>query len=302
MKAPLFTGVATALVTPFRGSAIDYPACERLIERQLAAGVDALVVCGTTGESAALTDTQKLSLLAFTLRTANGRCKVIAGAGSNDTAHACELSRQAASIGADGVLCVTPYYNKCTQAGLLQHYTAIADACQCPVIAYNVPSRTGVDLSVETCIALSAHPNINGLKEACGDVTKAARIISACASDLTVWSGNDDQTLIMMASGAKGVISVASNVLPAQMKRLSALCLRGEFEAARTLQLELLPLMDALFCEVNPIPVKYAMKLLGLCSGELRLPLTELSESRRALLTERLGSFFPELTLQIGSP
>ena len=202
MKKPIFEGVATALVTPFKQGTVDFAVMNQLLDLQLAAGVDAVVVCGTTGEASTMTDNEKLALIAHTVKYCAGRCKIIAGTGTNDTAHTLQLSRVAASMGVDAVLLVTPYYNKCTQAGLIAHYTAAADTVPCPVIVYNVPSRTGVDVSVETCRALWAHPNIGGIKEASGSVPKAMRNLDACAVELTLWSGNDDLTVPLMAVGA----------------------------------------------------------------------------------------------------
>ena len=207
MKKPIFEGVATALVTPFKQGTVDFAVMNQLLDLQLAAGVDAVVVCGTTGEASTMTDNEKLALIAHTVKYCAGRCKIIAGTGTNDTAHTLQLSRVAASMGVDAVLLVTPYYNKCTQAGLIAHYTAAADTVPCPVIVYNVPSRTGVDVSVETCRALCAHPNIGGIKEASGSVPKAMRILDACAEELPLWSGNDDLTVPLMAVGAQGVQS-----------------------------------------------------------------------------------------------
>ena len=198
----MFEGVATAIVTPFNQGTIDFPVMNRLLDLQLAAGVDAIVVCGTTGEASTMTDNEKLALIAHTVQYCAGRCKVIAGTGTNDTAHSLQLSRVAASMGADAVLMVTPYYNKCTQAGLIAHYTAAADTLPCPVIVYNVPSRTGVDVSVETCRVLAGHPNIGGIKEASGSVPKAAHILDACGDELPVWSGNDDLTVPLLSLGA----------------------------------------------------------------------------------------------------
>ena len=256
MKQPIFTGVATALVTPFRDGAVDLATFDRLLDAQLAAGIDALVICGTTGEGSTLSTTEQLTLIAHAIRYASGRCKVIAGCGSNDTSHALELSQTASAMGADGLLLVTPYYNKCTQDGLLAHYLTIADAVTCPIIAYSVPGRTGMDISVETCVRLSQHPNMNGIKEAGGDTSKAARILNECGGDFFLWSGNDDQISPLIALGARGVISVLSNVRPRETMSLTHAALNGDQQTAGRLQCELMPLIDALFCEVNPIPVK----------------------------------------------
>ena len=263
MKKPVFEGVATALVTPFKQGTVDFAVMNQLLDLQLAAGVDAVVVCGTTGEASTMTDNEKLALIAHTVKYCAGRCKIIAGTGTNDTAHTLQLSRVAASMGVDAVLLVTPYYNKCTQAGLIAHYTAAADTVPCPVIVYNVPSRTGVDVSVETCRALCAHPNIGGIKEASGSVPKAMRILDACAEELPLWSGNDDLTVPLMAVGARGAISVLSNVRPKLTLQMVRACQAGEYAQAGRIQTALMGLVDALFCEVNPIPVKQALALEG---------------------------------------
>ena len=285
MKQPVFEGVATALVTPFKNGTIDYQTLEKLLDIQLAAGIDAVVVCGTTGESAALSDQEQLALIARTIQYTAGRCKVIAGTGSNNTAHAIDMSRVAASMGADAVLCVTPYYNKCTQEGLYRHYMAIADASSAPVIVYNVPSRTGVDVSPATCAKLAEHENINGIKEAGGSITKTAQILQACGDRFHVWSGNDDQTVAMMSLGARGVVSVLSNVAPKMTLSMVRHAQNGDFKTASFEQISLLPLISALFCEVNPIPVKFAMSVLGLDVGDPRMPLTPLLAEYRELVS-----------------
>ncbi len=284
MKQPVFEGVATALVTPFKNGTVDASQWELLLKRQIDAGADAVVVCGTTGEAAAMSDGEQLALIAHTVRYVAGRCKVIAGTGSNNTSHCVELSRQAASAGADALLVVTPYYNKCTQDGLIAHFTAVADAVDVPVIVYNVPSRTGVDIAVQTYRTLSKHPRINGVKEAAAGVAKASRIKNICGDDLFIWSGNDDEAVPMMSVGAKGLISVLSNLRPEQTVRMIHACLDGDFKTAGCMQTELMPLIDALFCEVNPIPIKQALNLEGFAVGQPRLPLTVMSETN----TERL--------------
>ena len=289
MKQPIFTGVATALVTPFRDGAVDLATFDRLLDAQLAAGIDALVICGTTGEGSTLSTTEQLTLIAHAIRYVSGRCKVIAGCGTNDTSHALELSQTASAMGADGLLLVTPYYNKCTQDGLLAHYLTIADAVTCPIIAYSVPGRTGMDISVETCVRLSQHPNINGIKEAGGDTSKAARILNECGGDFFLWSGNDDQISPLIALGARGVISVLSNVRPRETMSLTHAALNGDQQTAGRLQCELMPLIDALFCEVNPIPVKRALELEGFPVGAPRLPLTPLSDANLPRLAAALG-------------
>ena len=291
MKAPVFTGVCPALVTPFdQGGAVNYDTFAELVERQLEGGVNALCVCGTTGESATLSDAEQAALTAFCVKQANRRVPVIAGAGSNDTHHALTLALAAQGAGADALLVVTPYYNKTTQAGLVKHFTYIADRVDTPVILYNVPSRTGLSMTAETYAHLSRHPNIVGVKEASGDLDLVTNTRRLCPEDFTVWSGNDDQVVPLMALGAKGVISVASNVSPRLMAEMTDLCLRGAFQSAAQLQITGAPLMSALFCEVNPIPVKTALALMGIEVGAPRLPLCEMGsahlETLRSVLAE----------------
>lgn len=277
MKKPVFEGLATALVTPFRNGTVDISELEQLLDFQLSSGADAVVICGTTGEAAAMAVTEQLDAVGHAVSFVHGRCKVIAGTGSNNTAHAQELSKEAEKLGADAVLVVTPYYNKCTQAGLRQHYSKIANAVTCPVILYNVPGRTGVDISVESCKMLSRIENVCGIKEACGDIGKVSRILDECGSDLPVYCGNDAEAVAFMSLGAKGLISVLSNVLPLETKLMLSLCLRQHYREAAALQQSFSKLIEALFCEVNPIPVKKAMQLCGMEVGVPRLPLTELS-------------------------
>ena len=279
MKRPVFTGLCTALVTPFRGDGVNYEMLEALIERQIRSGADAIVLAGTTGESPTLTDAEKLEIFRIGVQTAAGRTKIIAGTGSNSTAQAVDLSQKAASIGVDAILAVTPYYNKSTQPGLIQYYTAVAESSGLPVIAYNVPSRTGVDIRVDTCRKLAEIPGIAGIKEASGDISKIGRILAACGDALPVYSGNDDQTVPIMALGGAGVISVASNVVPGPMKELTDMCLAGEYPKAAAIQRKLLKLMDLMFCQVNPIPVKAAMALLGFDCGSCRPPLDALPDA-----------------------
>ncbi len=273
MKQPIFTGSAVALVTPFRDGGVDFPALEALLDFQLENGTDAIVVCGTTGEASTMTYEERAEAVGFCVRHVGGRVPVIAGTGSNSTENAVTLSREAERRGADGLLVVTPYYNKASQAGLLRHYRTIADAVSTPVILYNVPSRTGVSIAPETCAALSEHPNIVGVKEASGNLGNVQRTRALCPEDFTVWSGNDDETVPICALGGKGVISVAANILPAEMHRLTQLCLGNDFAAAGELQVHLKEFCDAMFCDVNPIPVKTALGLLGWQVGELRSPL-----------------------------
>lgn len=287
MKTPVFTGTCTALITPFRSTgSIDYGAFAKQIDRQIEAGIDAVCVCGTTGESAALTIQEHIHLVDFCVSHVAGRCKVLAGSGSNDTAAALYLCQHAQEAGADALLLVTPYYNKTTQSGLIRHYETLADQVETPVILYNVPSRTGLSFTPETYLALSKHPNINGVKEASGDFSLLADTLALCGENLNVWSGNDDHTVAMLAMGAKGLISVASNLAPEPIVELTHSYLRGDTEKALELQLTYTPLIRALFSQVNPIPVKAAMKEAGLDSGILRLPLIGMDEEPLRKLRE----------------
>ena len=278
MDSVLFTGACTALVTPFLGNAVNYPLLDRLLARQIDAGISAVVLCGTTGESATLTDAEKLAIIGRGKAFVRDRCTVIAGTGSNDTEHTVNLSRLAEQAGADALLVVTPYYNKATPGGLLEHYRAVAAGVRIPVIIYNVPSRTGVDIPVEVCQALAAVPNIAGIKEASSDISRVARLRAACPDSFAVWGGNDDQAAAVLSLGGSGVISVVSNLYPELMQALVSAGLDGDFDTAADLQLRLLPLIRALFREVNPIPVKAAMELLGWDCGRCRLPLTRATE------------------------
>lgn len=274
MKKPVFTGACTALVTPFLGEAVNYPMLDQLLRRQLEAGIRAVVLCGTTGESATLSDAEKLAIIRRARGFVRERCTIIAGTGSNDTDHAISLSRLAQEAGADALLVVTPYYNKATPEGLVVHYSAVAAAVHIPVIVYNVPSRTGLDVPVEVCRELARIPNIAGIKEASPDISKIARLRAECPPEFTIWSGNDDQAAAVMALGGAGVISVVSNLFPEEVQAMALAALDGDFDTASDLQLKLLPLIRALFREVNPIPVKAAMKRLGYDCGICRLPLT----------------------------
>ena len=290
-KAPLFTGCATALVTPFRSGAPDWDAFRALVERQLAQRVDALVVCATTGEAPTLRHEERTALIKACVDQTAGRAPVIAGTGSNDTAHAVALSQEAEALGADGVLVVTPYYNKATQAGLVAHYTAIADAVHLPVIVYNVPSRTGLSCTAETYAALAEHPNIVGVKEASGNFALIQDTRNRCGDDFCVWSGNDEDTTAILALGGAGVISTAANLIPGDMRELTRLCLSGSLHKAGVLQLRMTELLRALFCEVNPIPVKTAMARLGLCTDELRLPLCAMQPENRERLFAAMDAY-----------
>ena len=293
MRTPVFTGSCPALVTPFdQNGNIDYDAFGRQIDYQLAAGVDAVCVCGTTGESATMSIREHIAAVDYCVKRVDHKVKVIAGAGSNDTSAAVYLSLHAQDSGADALLHVTPYYNKCSQTGLIKHYEYIADRVELPVIMYNVPSRTGVSFAASTYQQLAQHPRINGVKEASGNFSLLAHTRFLCPEDFYVWSGNDDQVVPMMSLGAKGVISVASNIIPDVMLRMSHLCLDYDFQAASELQIQYMDLIDALFCEVNPIPVKAAMNLMGMEAGILRLPLCDMSDANRNTLKasmERMG-------------
>ena len=280
MREPVFTGACTAIVTPFdQSGAIDYGCFGRLIDQQLDHGVDAICVCGTTGESATLSIREHIAAVEFCVKHVNHRVKVIAGAGSNDTTAAVYLCQHAQDSGADALLLVTPYYNKASQAGLIRHFQVIADGVDVPLILYDVPSRTGVTIAPETYAELAKHPNINGVKEAGGNFSNIQKTRNLCPEDFSIWSGNDDETAAICMLGGKGVISVVANVLPAEMHRLTELCLRNDFAAAGKLQLELKDFCDAMFCDVNPIPVKTALNLLGWDVGPLRLPLCDPTEA-----------------------
>lgn len=290
MRKPIFTGVCTALVTPFLNGQVNYPMMRLLLKRQIDAGIKAVVVSGTTGEAPTLTDLEKTELIRQCKSEAGSECLVIAGTGSNSTQHSIELSLQAEEAGADALLVVSPYYNKTNDNGLIEHYAAIAHRVSLPVILYNVPSRTGLDIPVHVYKRLSRIPNIVGVKEACPDITKITKIRCACEKDFCIWTGNDDQTVPAMALGAKGVISVASNICPEQMLRLTHCASIEEYETAGNMQAALQPLTELLFCEVNPIPVKAAMVLLGYDCGGCRLPLSTLKVENM----ERLCKFFQE--------
>ena len=288
MKQVLFTGACTALVTPFIGEQINYPMVQRLLHRQIDAGIQAIVLGGTTGESPTLTDREKLELYRRGKEFVGDRALVICGTGSNDTKHAVELSIAAQEAGADALLVVTPYYNKANPEGLYAHYLAIAHSVHLPVIIYNVPGRTGVDVPISVYQRLSRLPNIAGVKEASTDIVKISRIRNACGSDLPIWGGNDDQAVAAMALGAQGVISVLSNVMPTETNAMAKAALDGDFDTASALQCGMLPLIDALFSEVNPIPVKAAMEMIGFDCGPCRLPLAALSAENRKKLQSLL--------------
>ena len=284
MKELVFTGACTALVTPFLNDQINYPMMEQLLRRQIDAGIEAVVICGTTGEAPTLSDAEKLELFSRAKSYVGDACRIIAGTGSNSTSHTVGLSVAAQGCGADALLVVTPYYNKATADGLYTHYLAVAKAVDIPIIVYNVPSRTGVDIPLPVYQRLCNVSNIVGTKEASSDITKTTKILHSCGNKLAVWSGNDDMTVSMMSLGAKGVISVLSNVVPSQTQAMCRAALGGDFTTAAAMQLELQPLIEALFCEVNPIPVKEAMKMIGYDCGSCRMPLSAMiPENRRKL-------------------
>lgn len=291
MENTFFTGVCTALVTPFLDGKVNYPMLEQLLRRQLDAGIRAVVLCGTTGEAPTLSDCEKLEMVRRAKAYVGDDCLIIAGTGSNCTEHAAALSKAAEEVGADGLLVVSPYYNKATPDGLLAHYSAIAGSVHLPIILYNVPSRTGVDIPVEVYRCLAQLPNVAGVKEASADILKIAKIKADCPSDFAVWSGNDDRIAPILALGGAGVISVLSNVLPVETMALTEAALAGDFDTAADLQLRLLPLIEALFREVNPIPVKAAMKYLGYDCGPCRLPLTPLSPEHGTNLKKLLSEW-----------
>ena len=289
MRTPVFTGSCPALVTPFdQNGAINYDAFGKLIDAQIEAGVDAVCVCGTTGESATMSIREHIAAVEFCVKRVNHRVKVIAGAGSNDTSAAVYLSQHAQDSGADALLHVTPYYNKASQTGLIRHYEYIADRVDLPIILYNVPSRTGVSFTAETYRHLSQNPQFNGVKEASGNFSLLAHTRFLCGDDFYIWSGNDDQVVPMMSLGAMGVISVASNIIPAEVAKLCQLCEGGDFRSASELYFKLADFFDKLFIETNPIPIKTAMNLAGMGVGKLRLPLVDMAEGTRAKLIESM--------------
>ncbi len=284
MKKPIFTGVCTALVTPFIGEKINYPLMEQLLRAQIDAGISAVVLSGTTGESPTLSDEEKITMFRRAKQYAGDNLRIIAGTGTNATSHAIALSQKAEEAGADALLIVSPYYNKGNSEGIYRHYEAIANAVSLPIIIYNVPTRTGVDIPVSVYARLSKLPNIVGVKEASSDINKITKIRYQCPKDFYVWSGNDDQTVPVISLGGKGVISVLSNIFPDEMQTMAEAALAGDFDTAASLQCQLLPFINQMFCEVNPIPVKYALRYAGFDCGSCRLPLGELSpENKRKI-------------------
>lgn len=288
MKNTIFKGMATAIVTPMTPTGIDYEALGRFLEFQIASGINGIVVMGTTGENATIEPEDQKRVIAYTVEKVNHRVPVIAGTGTNNTEHVLANTRNACQVGADAILVVTPYYNKATQNGLIQHFTTVADASTVPMIVYNVPGRTGCNLLPKTLAKLAEHPNIVGVKEATGNMTQMVEIMHLCGDKLDVYSGEDALTVPMMAMGAAGTISVLSNVVPKQAVAMSDACLAGDYQTAAKLQCDLLPLIDALFSEVNPIPAKAAVSAMGYGQEVLRLPLTPMEPATRAVLMEQL--------------
>ncbi len=288
---PLFTGAATALITPFKDGKIDYVSMGKLIEWQISQGIDALVVCGTTGEASTLSHLEKTQLVKFSVDLTDGRVPIIAGTGANSTSEAVCLAKDMEDAGADGLLIVTPYYNKCTDSGLIAHYETIADKVSIPIIMYSVASRTGVNISPRIVKILSDHPNITGIKEASGNISQICEI-AACVSDtFSLYSGNDDQTVPVLSLGGLGCISTVSNIIPARFSAMIHQYLNGQCKAAGKEQVALKPLIDAIFMEVNPVPVKAALSMMGMCSAEYRLPMCPPTNKTQYLLYDTLKEF-----------
>lgn len=292
-KKTVFTGAGVAIITPFKNDKLDYDALGKIIDFQIDNGTDAIVVCGTTGEASTLSDEEHVEAIAYTADRVAKRIPVIAGAGSNDTRYAVWLSREARRAGADALLQVTPYYNKATPKGLIRHFLTIADATDIPNILYNVPSRTGCNITLPVYKELAKHPNIVATKEASGNLSAIAEIAAECGDDLDIYSGNDDQIVPLLSLGAKGVISVLSNVMPKETHDICSLYFEGKTKESSELQLKLLELINALFMEVNPVPVKAAMNLMGYCSEEIRLPLCEMEDAH----LEKLRSIMKKYSL-----
>lgn len=288
MKKTLFTGMATAMVTPMTPTGVDYDTLAKFIEFQIEEGINALVACGTTGESATLSQDERKEVIRFTIDRVAGRVPVIAGVGTNNTEHVLDFAKSACDNGADGLLVVTPYYNKATQGGLIKHFSMIADAAEKPVIMYNVPSRTGCNLQANTVATLADHPNIVGLKEASGNMSQVVDIIAKCGDKLDIYSGEDALTVAMMSMGGKGCISVLSNVMPRQSVEMTDAAFAGDFKKAAELQCRMLPLIDALFSEVNPIPAKAAVAAMGFGEEYIRMPLTLMEDATRKNLYEQM--------------
>lgn len=289
MKNTIFTGAAIAIITPMNDDgSINYSVLGEMIDDQIDNCTDAIVICGTTGEASTMTDAEHLECIRFAVERVNGRVPVIAGTGSNDTAYAIKLSKEAEEVGADALLLVTPYYNKTTQKGLIAHFTAIADAVNIPIVLYNIPGRTGVNMDVATIKKLAEHRNIAAVKEASGNISYAAKLIAECGDMIDVYSGNDDMIVPLMSLGAKGVISVLSHVIPKETHIMAQYCLDNNFAEASKLQIEYLDLINNLFIEVNPIPVKEAVNMMGVNAGPCRLPLVEMTDEHKAALRASL--------------
>lgn len=288
MQGNLFYGCGTALITPFRGQRVDYDRLEELIDWQIDSDIDALIVLGTTGEPCTITPSERSAIIECAVARVSGRVPLYVGTGSNCTRTAVEQSVEAARLGADGLLVVTPYYNKTSSTGLVEHYLTIADSVNIPIIVYNVPGRTGLNMAPELMLELARHPLLCGFKEACSDITHAMRLFELVGDGIAIYCGNDDQVLPHMALGARGIISVAANIVPQQMHAMALGWLRGEMQACRSLQFSLLPLIRALFSEVNPIPVKAALSLMGRTENTLRAPLAPLDERKLAQLKKEM--------------
>lgn len=292
MKKPIFTGAGVAIITPFTSDGkVNYPALKEILEYQISNSTDCIVICGTTGESATLSHEEHTEVIKYAVDVVAGRIPVVAGTGSNDTAYALNLSNEAEKAGVDGLLMVTPYYNKASQEGLIKHFTYVADRVSTPIILYNVPSRTGCEIKPKTYAELSKHKNIYAAKEATGNLSSIAKTISLCSDDFAVYSGNDDQITPIMSLGGKGVISVLSNVMPQEAHDIAAAALDGDFKKSAELQLKYLELCNALFMDVNPIPVKVAMRMMGFDVGPLRLPLCDMSEEKTEHLRKVLAKY-----------
>ena len=292
MKNTIFTGAGVAIITPMlEDGSVDYAGLAKNIDFQIENGTDAIIICGTTGESSTLDDKEHRECIRFAVEQTHNRIPVIAGTGSNDTKYAIELSQEAQELGANGLLIVTPYYNKTTQRGLVAHYNAIADSVDLPIILYNVPSRTGVGFDVSTVAALAEHKNIAAIKEASGNIGYTAKVAAKCGDKIDIYSGNDDMIVPIMSLGGKGVISVLSNVLPKETHQMTQYCLENNFAAASELQLKYLRLINDLFMEVNPIPVKEAMNQLGMPSGPCRMPLLDMSDEHKAAMQATLRAY-----------
>lgn len=289
MKNTIFTGAGIAIITPMNSDgSINYDRLGEMIDYQIDNGTDAIIICGTTGEASTMTDEEHLEAIKYAVKKTAGRVPVIAGTGSNDTSYAVELSKEAENAGADALLLVTPYYNKTTQKGLIGHFKAIADAVNIPIILYNIPGRTGMNIEVATVKELAKHRNIAAIKEASGNISYAAKLLAECGDVIDVYSGNDDMIVPMMSLGAKGVISVLSHVIPKETHMMAQYCLDNNFAEATRLQLDYLDLINALFIEVNPIPVKEAMNMIGVEVGQCRMPLCEITEEHKAVLKAAL--------------